>query len=291
MAEPFAALLIPPTRPGPYGRLSPAAKLALLLLCAAWVILVDHPVALLVPVVLIAVLVSLERLRLMQLVLFAGVVGLVMIPTIIGQGFFYQQVPRTILFTLIPPFTGSSLSFPGLQFSAEGWEHGKVQSLRLVSMVTLGVLTTITSPAPALLGGMRAWGIPGSLGLLVLIAVRSLPVLVAEALLIRKAMRWRRLTLRRVGFAGVLRPLLAQVLRRATLLAASLQMRGIDPVHPVLGFTPRIPPAEKLLLATLTVIVLTAGGLRVLLLLYWQGIWYQPDWRSSYELAALLAGW
>ncbi|MEO7993435.1 MAG: hypothetical protein ABI743_03475, partial [bacterium] len=86
------------------------------------------------------------------------------------------------------------------------------------------------------------------MGLLTVAAARSLPTLASEMLRVREAMRLRHIRVRDIGLLGWARPVLAAAFRRAGTLAASLQVRGIDPAAPKLGPIPRMQRGERLIL-------------------------------------------
>lgn len=289
MADWTATLLTPAEATGWYGRCSAAARLWTGLLLALLVLLIDQVLLLLLPALVVVGLSMMVRLRPLQRRAFFGAIVLLLWGVMVSQGLFYQRVPREALITLIPPGDFAGWPFDGLRIYREGLLYGLSQSLRFVVLVGYSLLVTFTTPLHELLGGLRSLGIPGSLALMTLVALRSLPTLAREVLEVQRAMRLRRLTVWHLGLAGLLRPLLDRTLWRATTLAASLQLRGIDPVAPDLGPLPRMALHERSGLLLLGAVVLVALLARVLLLLYWRGWWYAPDWTSLYAFASWLA--
>jgi energy-coupling factor transport system ATP-binding protein len=133
--------------------------------------------------------------------------------TVLSQGLFYGDVPRTALVRLGP-----------LALWAEGIGWGLVQSARLVAVTLVGVgLATTTSP-DRLTALLRALRVPAVLAFLAVMAVRFIPTVVAEGATVDRARRRRGHPLR----VGVLRPLVARAYRRALRLADSLDSRGFD---------------------------------------------------------------
>ncbi|HYE78474.1 MAG TPA: energy-coupling factor transporter transmembrane component T [bacterium] len=289
MADPLATVWLPPRNPGPFGRTSAPFKLALGLLLAVWAIVVDHPTTLLVPAAAMALLAFLEPLNTPQRRLLWAASALLTWTTILTQGFFYHRVPREALVTFLPPGELFGMPFDGLRIYRQGLVDGAAQSLRLLTLLFVGLLTAFSTELHALLGGLQRLGVPGALGFLTIAAARSLPTVAAEAMGVRQALKLRHLTLRDVGWAGVVRPLLATTLHRSRTLAAALQVRGIDPTAPALGPLPRCTTVEILLLAMLALPILAALGLRMLWFLYQRGWWYNPDWLSIYLAARWLA--
>lgn len=280
--------LAPPAALGPVGQLSAPCKLVAGGLLALWVVLVDRPVALALPLFVIGLCLPLERLRAVQwrTLLLGGL--LILWSVMLSQGLFYQAVPREAVLTIVPPQRWGTLEFDGVRIFREGMLYGLQQSTRFITLFWFSLLVTFTTPLHLLLNALRGWRIPGSLGLLILVALRSVPTLAQEWLLLLRAMRLRRLSWRTLGLAGLLTPLTDRILTRGHTLAASLQLRGIDPLHPDLGPIPPLRVIERAGLLVGLLAVLVAIGARVLMLLYWRGWWYEPDWTGVYAVAAWL---
>lgn len=285
MAEPLAALWLPPRHPGPFGHTSAPFKLALGLILSAWVILVDHPLLLAIPAALLVILVLVEPLNRQQLRLLWGASLLLVWATVLTQGFFYQRIPREALITFVSPGELLGMPFDGLRIYRQGLLDGGAQSLRLLTLLWVGLLTAYTTEIHQLLGGLQRLGIPGGLGFLAVAAARSLPQVAAEAQGIQQTLRMRRLRWRDVGLAGLVRPLLASTLRRSRTLAAALEIRGIDPTAPRLGPLPHITSIERVVLVLLVLVLIVALALRTLWFLYQRGWWYEPDWLEMYVYA------
>lgn len=281
-------LLAPPRARGPVGRLRAPTKLVLSAMLALWVVLVDQPIALAMPVVLVGVLLPRESLREVQLraLIFGALV--IMWGVMFSQGVFYQAVPREAILTLIPPMSVGDIQYEGLRLYREGVMYGLTQSLRFISLFWLSLLITFTTPLHHLLGSLTAFRLPASFGLLVLIALRSLPTLAREVLEVRRALRLRRIPFRRIGMSGLLAPVLDRLLWRAHTLAASLQLRGIDPLDPHLGPGPLMSLPERFGVLVTGAVVAGAAAARLLMVAYWRGWWYAPDWTAVYAVAEWL---
>jgi len=286
-------LLSPPRSRGPIARLSAPCKLSISALLAVWVVVVDQPIALAIPVIAVAAFIPFESLRTVQLraLLFGAI--FIMWGIMFSQGVFYAAVPREAILTIIPPMSAGSTHYDGLHLYREGLLYGLTQSLRFISLFWFSLLITFTTPMHQLLGALNVFRMPASLGLLVLIALRSLPTLAREVLEVRRALKLRRIPFRRIGLSGVLAPLLDRLLWRAHTLDASLQLRGIDPLNPHLGPSPRISGPEVIGLSLAGLCVGAAVIARILMVLYWRGWWYAPDATVLYRWAAWLntPGW
>jgi len=214
-----------------------ALKLVLLLAVAVLVVLIDAPLTLLGILCFVVALyaasgLSAAKLRMVVLIALLTVWG-----TMFSQALFYASVPRTVLLELIPadtpilgPLTG------GLHVYREGLVYGAVQSMRIVTMIGLGLLVCWTTDPGEFLAALVRLHVPYGVAFMTVTALRFLPVVVSEAGVVMTARRmkgyhrqrgkWlhplRRLT-------AVFKPIFANAIRRSRALALSVESRGFDP--------------------------------------------------------------
>ncbi len=208
-------------------------KLVLLLATAALVVLIDSPwtlLAILVFVVVLYVFAGLPgaKLRLVVLIVMLTVWG-----TMLSQSLFYASVPRTPVLELISkdcPVLGNLTG--GLFIYREGLFYGAVQSLRIVTMIGLGLLVCWTTDPGEFLSPLVRIRVPYGVAFMTVTAMRFLPAVVAEAAVVLRARRmkgyhrrrdwlrpWRRIS-------QVFKPVFANSIRRSRALALSVESRA-----------------------------------------------------------------
>lgn len=203
----------------------------------------------------------------------------VMWSTVLSQGLFYGDLPRQPLVKLGP-----------LTIWREGVFWGAVQSLRFGSTLVASLAVAATTSPDRLHAALRALRVPHGLAFLAATALRAVPDTAASILVVRRARARRgRPLLARSPWAwlrlevALLRPVVAESLRRARALAESLDARGFDaasprPVRRPLRFA-RGEPALLVFAATATLSVVAA---RLLFLLYSAEVLYIPALRPVY---------
>jgi len=211
--------------------------------------------------------------------------------TIFSQALFYAQVPRQILFTLVPesfPVFGEWIG--GLHVYKQGIEHGVVQALRFGMAMTAGFWVCFsTEPRDILIGASRL-GLPRRFAFMLMTGLRFIPLLAREALTVMQAQRLRGMDpKRRVFFAPVatarmvLEPVLSGCVRRSGTLALSVETRGFDVET---GDSTAYAPSSSRLSAMIgRGMMLTATALlatKSLLWLYLGGFFYHPSLRPLY---------
>ena len=151
-------------------------------------------------------------------------VGAVVWSTMLSQGPFYGDLPRTAVVRVGP-----------IALWWEGLAWGAVQSARLVAVSAAGLALALTVSPDRLLGVLRQLRVPGGLAFLAVTALRFVPVVGGEWWIVREARARRGRPLSRRGPGGwvaaevqMLRPLVVRALRRARNLAESLDSRGFD---------------------------------------------------------------
>lgn len=161
--------------------------------------------------------------------------------TMLSQGFFYPVEKPTVLLTIVPPRTDGASTFPGIRLTLEGLLYGAVQSLRLVATMLLGLAASLSTGPERMLVALSALRVPSAPAFMTATALRFLPLLVEELLLVRQARRLRGYRFRRWRpwrEVGVLLPVIAGALRRAETLAESVTARGFDHRRPRTHYPP-----------------------------------------------------
>jgi energy-coupling factor transporter transmembrane protein EcfT len=196
------------------------------------------------------------------------------------QGLFWSGTPRTVWIALLPPGAFPFGVPPGLFLYREGVLHGLLESLRGHALIWLAAGLVARYGAEELVRGLRALGLPGAASLLAVLALRQMPVLIAEA---RTA--WTALRLKGLGAVAAARalptPLLTGHLRRADEIAAALQSRGLGT-----GTEEPLPPAAPAVERAAVWIcggAIAAGlGLVALERLHRAGVWSLPGAEGLY---------
>jgi energy-coupling factor transport system permease protein len=182
--------------------------------------------------------------------------------TIVTQGFFFIGDTRTPVVTLIAPSADQPLT-SGLVLSREGMLYGALQSLRLAAMALAGFTLSLSTGPERLLAALARLRMPAVLSFMTAAALRFLPMLIDEFIVVRQARRLRGYRFRLVGPAGdrlrpyktevaTLLPVIASSLRRAETLAESITARGFDPHAPRTFYPPLVMrPSEKAIVAAL----------------------------------------
>ena len=152
--------------------------------------------------------------------------------TIFSQALFYREWPRTIVLTLIPqefPVLGKITG--GLYVYKEGFLYGLIQGLRFSAMTASGLLLCWTTEPQKMLLGLVRLKIPYGIAFMAVTAIRFLPILLAEIFTVIEAQRlkgFNPLKLKGLfkGVMNTLSPVLANSVRRAGVLAASVESRA-----------------------------------------------------------------
>jgi energy-coupling factor transport system permease protein len=199
--------------------------------------------------------------------------------TVLSQALFYAEQPRVPLLVLGP-----------LTLWREGAVWGLAQSLRFVGLSLAGVALAASTPPDRLHLALLRLRLPFGLALMASTALRFLPEVGRELLVVRRARAargrpaWRRspwawLTLE----VALLRPVVARAWRRAHALAESLDARGFDPLAPRGVRRPlRAGPLDLALGLSAAALTLAVLGARLLYLLYTADLMYLPRARGLY---------
>ncbi len=215
--------------------------------------------------------------------------------SMVSQGLFYNQQPKTPLFclasadaTLIGRMTG------GMYIYREGLEYGAVQALRSAAMVAYGLLLCWTTDPRELLRSLTYWRLPYKIAFMGVASLRFLPDIFSETATVLTAQRLRGfrpfkalnpLRIIRTAFQ-ILFPVLARSIRRSAVLALSVESRGFGEESRRADDTVW-PPGEKLLCLAV------AGFFAIMILFKWMywlhysGIAFFPGLRGIYDFAKL----
>lgn len=225
-----------------------------------------------------------------------GLMGLGVWGTVVSQALFYAATPRTPWWTLVPPGSWAGWTWPGLVVWREGALYGLTQSLRLVAVGWTGLVVATSTSPERLLAGLARLRVPPAIGMVLAVALRFLPVLVEEWLLVRRA--WRLRTRAARGGAGprlaerlghelaLWEPVLAVSLRRARTLAAALTSRGFDPARP--GTVYPLLAMSRFERSVLILLGVSLAALVTVKLVYWlylAELFYHAPWRGLYGFA------
>ena len=276
-------------------KLHPHTKIVLLAIVSCLVILLDSPIALFVCFLAglccqASIPPSWRQIRLLLLFVGLGTWGL-----IYSQGIFYNQFPRTVIFTLIAkdvPVIGGLTG--GIHLYREGLFHGAVQSLRFNTMLTVSCFIIWTTQPRDLLLALVKLRVPYSLAFMVTTGLRYIPLIGSEARTVIRSQRLRGFRYLKLNFfqtiSGILnslRPILTNNIRRATHLSEAVESRGFsaDAAH-------RIPLRELktrchdvVLIALLLACLLGVIGLKGIYFLYANGFYYASWLRGVYTFA------
>ena len=148
--------------------LHPHTKIVLLAIVSCLVILLDSPIALFVCFLISLCFQALippswRQIRLLILFIGLGTWGL-----IYSQAIFYNELPRTVIFTLIhkdTPIIGGMTG--GIHLYREGLFHGAVQSLRFNTTLTISCFIIWTTQPRDLLLALVKLRVPYSLAFMV----------------------------------------------------------------------------------------------------------------------------
>ena len=199
--------------------------------------------------------------------------------TCLSQGLFYAEQPRVPLFSLGP-----------LTLWREGLIYGLAQSLRLLALSMAGLSMAVSTPPDRLLAALRALKVPSGLALMTSAALRFLPSVGQEILVVRRARAHRgRPVWKRTPWAwmmleiSLLRPVVARAWRRALTLAESLDARGFDPGAARIMRRPlKMNALDWVALGILGSTTAALATVRILHLLYVAEVIWWPSLRPVY---------
>ncbi len=273
----------------------PHTKIVLLIIVSCLVILLDSPIALcacfLVSLCFQAsIRPSWRRIRLLLLFIGLGTWGL-----IYSQAIFYNEFPRTVIFTLIhkdTPIIGGGTG--GIHLYREGLFHGAVQSLRFNTTLTISCFIIWTTQARDLLLALVKLRVPYSLAFMVTTGLRYIPLIGSDVKTVIRSQHLRGFRYLQLNFfhaiSGILnsvRPILTNNIRRATHLGEAVESRAFSPdaSHRTSLRELQTRGQDVILITVLLVCLLSVIGLKSIYFLYANGLYYASWLRGAYTFA------
>jgi energy-coupling factor transport system permease protein len=274
-------------------KLEPRTKILMMLISGCLVILLDSPTALLVCFLGGLALVALSVPTWRQIGLLCAFLFFTTWGLIYSQAIFYNEFPRTVLFTLVPadlPLIGKMTG--GIRVYREGLFHGIVQSLRFNTTLVIGCFIVWTTQPRDLLLALAQLRVPATLAFMVTTALHFIPVIANEAMTVFRSQRLRGFRYFRLnlfatcrGILNSFRPILAGNIRHATHLGESVESRGFSPEAVTQRTSLRalkMGAWDFSLLAVLFVCLIGVVGLKLLYFCYANGIYYASWLRHAY---------
>ena len=273
-------------------KLHPHTKIILLAIVSCLIILLDSPIALFVCFLAslccqASIPPSWRQIRLLLLFIGLGTWGL-----IYSQGIFYNQFPRTVIFTLIDkevPVIGGLTG--GIHLYREGLFHGAVQSLRFNTMLTVSCFIIWTTQPRDLLLALVKLRVPYSLAFMVTTGLRYIPLIGSEAQTVIRSQRLRGFRYLQLnvfqaisGTLNSLRPILTNNIRRATHLSEAVESRAFssDAAHRTSLRELKTRQHDVILIVLLLGCLVGVIGLKSIYFLYTNGLYYASWLRGAY---------
>ena len=284
-------ILTPSLKNTPVHRMDPRTKIITLAAVSVAAISIDKPGALLLLLALSLIGypmagISLKKVKVLGLLLFLLIWG-----TIYSQALFYQQYPRTILFTILGE-NSFGREWDGLHVFQEGIEYGAIQSIRFAATTSLALLIYWTTQPNAMLFGLIRLRVPYGLAFMVITSLRFVPLIISESITVIRAQRLKGYRPFKPGnwiktIFGVLLPVLSNCMRRSVKLAISVGGRSFKPDAPrtyLKADILKFGVIDKALIA-LCFLVVPVVIFKLLLWLYGNNIFYLSELRWTYEIA------
>jgi energy-coupling factor transport system permease protein len=271
-------------------RIDPRAKLIVLATFSIIAIFIDKPNTLIDLFILSLIGYPVAKIPAKNIKILAVLLFLLIWGTIYSQALFYQQHPRTIIFTILPE-NSLGMNWDGLHVFREGIEYGAIQSMRFAATTSLALLFYWTTNPNAMLFGLIRLKVPYGLAFMVMTSLRFIPLLLAESITVFRAQKLK-------GYAPfklvnwiktiflVLVPILANCMRRAARLAVSVEGRAFAPdasrtylKAEILEFSILDRVLVTLCLAAIPVVIF-----KIFFWLYVNDIFYLSQLRWIYEI-------
>ncbi|HJR38062.1 MAG TPA: energy-coupling factor transporter transmembrane protein EcfT [Nocardioidaceae bacterium] len=152
---------------------------------------------------------------------------------VVLAGYLLARIPLLTALRQVRPLLWLAVFVAGFHLLVSGWERAFVVVGVIAALVLLAALVTLTTRTTAMVDAvvavcrpLRRVGVdPERVGLLLALAIRSVPVVVGLAEEVRDAQRARGLTASPRAFAV---PLIVRSLRHADALGDALVARGVD---------------------------------------------------------------
>ena len=152
---------------------------------------------------------------------------------LVSGGYLLARIPLTTALRQVRPLLWVAVFVAGFHLVVNGWERAYVVVGVIAMLVLLAALVTLTTRTTAMVDAvvgvcrpLKVLGVdPERVGLLLAMAIRSVPVIVGLAEEVRDAQRARGLVASPRAFAV---PLIVRSLRHADALGDALVARGVD---------------------------------------------------------------
>lgn len=152
---------------------------------------------------------------------------------VVLAGYLLARIPLLTALRQVRPLLWLAVFVAGFHLLVSGWERAYVVVGVIAALVLLAALVTLTTRTTAMVDAVvavcrplhRVGVDPERVGLLLALAIRSVPVVVGLAEEVRDAQRARGLTASPRAFAV---PLIVRSLRHADALGDALVARGVD---------------------------------------------------------------
>jgi len=276
-------------------RMDPRTKIFILIAVSFIVVSLDNPKALLFLFIssLFLFFLAASAFDKIKLKVLFILLALMIWGMMFSQAWFYAQIPRTIIFEIIPkefpilgPITG------GLYIYKEGFIYGATQALRAASALTLGLLFAWTTEPSDLLYGLVKLKVPYGLAFMVVTAVRFMPLIISETLTVltvQKLRGYKPLKLSpsflKTAF-NTLTPILANCVRRAGMLAVSVESRAFRAYSTRTYLKDLTLKKSDLLLIVFSMsVALFILWAKILYQLHLNDIFYSSELRWLYDIA------
>jgi len=208
---------------------------------------------------------------------------LIVVPTmwsfVLMQGLFYSAEPKTVLLVIIPPnFPVLGQLTGGLYLIYQGLIYGLVQSLRMVSVILVGLAVAWSSSETEVFQVLRHYLRSRKLTVAVGLAVRFLDEFQENLKLVRVNMKILSRTRNILKtFTNIVIPLTAYIIRKTYTIALSLIYRGFTLAREENVEKPRLSMLDRSLIASSLGIALTFAIMKILTLFFLYGILYVPQ--------------
>ena len=276
-------------------KLDGRTKLIMLGVLALTAVIIDSPRSLLLLFWFTLLLHSLSKATFSHWRVLIVLLLLSMWGAMVSQALFYNQEPRTELACLISPGT-PILGYltNGVYLYREGLVYGAEQALRSGIMLSSGLLICWNTDPRQLLRVMVYWKMPYEFAFMLTTGMRFLPVVFNETAVVITAQRLKgfepihSFSITRVmqtAFQTLL-PILARILRRAEILALSVESRGfgrgIHNIKMILW-----PRTERYLCMLAVTTLLCMITLKAVYALQYNGLVYFPVFNNLYNFVVV----
>ena len=214
--------------------------------------------------------------------------AMIVIPVIwsfvLMQGLFYSAEPKTVLLVLVPP------NFPiigwltgGLYIIYQGLIYGLVQSLRMVSVLMVGMAIAWSTSESEVFKTLMNYFKNIKLAVATGIAIKFLDTFITEVktLNVVSQVHFREKFPRKL--IRIVYVLSAQMLRRCYTITLALLSRGISGIEKIRAKEQKLTVVDKIIITCALSLALTVAVLKILTVLFLYGILYVPSLGYLYK--------